>query len=202
VRRGQRLEYLTIGYNCLEGLVSIAAGWAAGSVSLIAFGLDSFIEVTSGAALLWRLGRDSAGRQRESAERTALRMVGWCFLALAAYVAWESATTLIWREAPEKSWPGILITAISVVAMPLLARAKRRVAAGLASGAMHADSRQTEFCTYLSAIVLAGLALNAAFGWWWADPAAGLAMVPIIAQEGLDGLRGKACDCAGGCGGQ
>ena len=199
VRRGQRLEYFTIGYNSIEGLVSIIAGAIAGSVSLIGFGLDSIIEVTSGAALLWRLNNDPNPTQREQVERTTLRIVGACFIALAAYIAYESGSTLIRHEAPERSIPGIFIAAMSVMVMPLLARAKRRVAAGIGSGAMHADSRQTDFCTYLSAILLGGLLLNAVAGWWWADPVAGLVMVPIIVKEGLAGLRGKACGCGAVC---
>ncbi len=199
VRRGQRLEYFTLGYNCLEGLVSIIAGWIAGSVSLVGFGLDSAIEVASGAALLWRLHHDLNPKRREQVERTTLRIVGWCFLALAAYILYESASTLIGREAPERSIPGIAIAAASLLAMPLLARAKRRVAAGIGSAAMHADSRQTDFCTYLSAILLGGLLLNAVARWWWADPVAGMVMVPIIAKEGAGALKGKACGCADGC---
>jgi divalent metal cation (Fe/Co/Zn/Cd) transporter len=200
VRRGQRLEYFTIAYNSLEGLVSIVAGAIAGSVSLIGFGLDSSIEVTSGAALLWRLHHDLDHSRREQVERTTLRIVGGCFVALAAYILYESATALIRHQSPERSIPGIAIAALSLAVMPLLARAKRRVAAGIGSGAMQADSRQTDFCTYLSAILLGGLLLNAVAGWWWADPVAGLVMVPIIAKEGVNGLRGKACcdDC--GCG--
>ena len=199
VRRGQRLEYFTISYNSLEGLVSIVAGLIAGSVSLIGFGLDSAIEVASGTALLWRLHHDLDPSRREQVERTTLRIVGWCFIALAAYITYESGSTLIRREGPERSIPGIIIAALSVVVMPLLARAKRRVATGIRSGAMRADSRQADFCTYLSAILLCGLLLNATAGWWWADPVAGLLMVPIIAKEGIDGLRGDACcdDC--GC---
>lgn len=193
VRRGQRLEYFTIGYNCLECLVSIAAGLIAGSVSLIGFGLDSAIEVASGAALLWRLHHDMNPHRREQVERTTLRIVGWCFIVLAAYIAYESGSTMIRHEAPDRSVPGIVIAAASVVVMPLLARAKRRVATGIGSRAMHADSRQTDFCAYLSAILLGGLILNAVLGWWWADPLAALAMVPIILKEGIDGLRGRAC---------
>jgi divalent metal cation (Fe/Co/Zn/Cd) transporter len=193
VRRGRRLEYFTVAYNCLEGLVSIVAGAIAGSVSLIGFGLDSIIEVTSGAVLLWRLHYDLDPSRRELAERTTLRIVGGCFIALAAYIACQSASTLIRREIPERSLPGIIIAAVSVIVMPLLARAKRKVAAGIGSGAMQADSRQTDFCTYLSAILLGGLLLNALAGWWWADPVAGLVMVPIIAKEGVDGFRGKTC---------
>lgn len=200
MQRGRRLEYFTVTYNSVEGLASLAAGLYAGSVSLIGFGLDSVIEVASGAALLWRLGRDWDASRRERVERTTLRIVGWCFLALAAYIAGEAGATLFEREAPRRSFAGILIAAVSVVVMPCLARAKRRVAAGIASGALTADSKQADFCAYLSAIMLAGLLLNALAGWWWADPAAGLAMVPIIAKEGVEGLQGKACcgDCDGG----
>ena len=197
VRRGRRLEYFTIGYNTLEGLVSLIAGAIAGSVSLTGFGLDSIIEVTSGAALLWRLRQDHQRSRREQLERTTLRIVGACFLALAAYILYESIASLLSREAPRPSIPGILVAAASVIVMPVLARSKRRVAAGLASGAMRADSRQTDFCTYLSAILLGGLLLNAIAGWWWADPVAGLVMAPVIAAEGIRGLRGQACcdDC-------
>jgi divalent metal cation (Fe/Co/Zn/Cd) transporter len=123
--------------------------------------------------------------------------VGGCFIVLALYILYESGSTLIGHDAPERSIPGIIVAAVSVVVMPLLARAKRRVASGIGSRAMEADSRQTDFCTYLSAILLGGLLLNAVVGWWWADPVAGLVMVPIIAKEGVDGLWGKACcdDC-------
>jgi divalent metal cation (Fe/Co/Zn/Cd) transporter len=195
VRHGRRLEYFTIGYNMLEGLISVTAGAIAGSVALVGFGLDSLIEVTSGAALLWRLRHDVDPERRERVELWALRIVGWCFLALAAYVAYESVSALIGRDAPDRSIPGIAIAAVSVVVMPLLARAKRRVAAGIGSRAMRADSRQTDFCAYLSAILLAGLLLNALLGWWWADPVAGLGMVPLIAREGYVSLKGKPCGC-------
>jgi divalent metal cation (Fe/Co/Zn/Cd) transporter len=199
VRRGQRLEYFTIAYNSAEGLVSIVAGLIAGSVSLIGFGLDSIIEVASGSAMLWRLHHDLDRSRRERVERTTLRIVGACFIALALYIAYQSGSTLIRHESPGRSIPGIIVAAVSVVVMPLLARAKRRVAAGIGSGAMRADSKQADFCMYLSAVLLGGLLLNALLGWWWADPVAGIVMVPIIAKEGVDGLRGKACcdDC--GC---
>jgi divalent metal cation (Fe/Co/Zn/Cd) transporter len=193
VQRGRNLEYFTIAYNSAEGLISLVAGFIAGSVSLVGFGLDSLIEVTSGAALLWRLHRDLSESRREAAERLTLRIVGWCFVALAAYVGFDSGWTLVQHEKPERSIPGIVVAAVSVVVMPLLARAKRRVAVGIGSAAMKADSRQTDFCTYLSAILLGGLLLNAVLGWWWADAVAGLVMVPIIAKEGVDSIRGKGC---------
>jgi len=199
IQRGRALEYFTVGYNTLEGLVSIIAGLIAGSVSLVGFGLDSFIEVTSGTALLWRLHHDWNEARREAVERITLRIVGSCFIALAVYIAFDSGLTLVRHEKPERSIPGIVVAAVSVVVMPLLARAKRRVAEGIDSAAMRADSRQTDFCAYLSAILLVGLLLNALLGWWWADPVAGVVMVPIIAKEGVDAIRGKDCEKCG-CG--
>ena len=170
VRRGQRLEYFTVAYNSLEGAASMVAGVLAGSVSLVGFGLDSLIEVASGAALLWRLHYDLDTSRREQVERTAFRTVRACFIALALYILYESSSTLIRHVPPERSIAGIVIASISVIVMPLLARAKRRVARQIGSGAMHADSKQADFCTYLSAILLGGLLLNAFFGWWWMDP--------------------------------
>jgi divalent metal cation (Fe/Co/Zn/Cd) transporter len=197
IRQGQRLEYFTVAYNSAEGLVSIVAGLIAGSVSLVGFGLDSIIEVASGAALLWRLHHDLDRSRRQQVERATLRVVGWCFVALALYILYESGSTLIGHKAPERSLAGIIVAAVSLVVMPLLARAKRRVAAGIGSGAMSADSKQADFCTYLSAILLVGLLANASLGWWWADPVAGLVMVPIIGREGVEGLKGRTCcdDC-------
>ena len=197
VRRGRALQYLTVGWNSAEALVSVAAGVVAGSIALVGFGLDSVIEVSSGAIILWRLRAEHDAARREHAERRALKLVGWSFVALAAYVAFDAAKALWRREAPEESFVGIAVAVVSLIAMPLLARAKRRVAARLGSAAMRADSRQTDLCAYLSAILLAGLLLNAWLGWWWADPAAGLVMVPIIAYEGIEALRGKTCcdDC-------
>lgn len=196
VRRGQWLEYFTVAYNSLEGLIAIVAGLFAGSIALFGFGVDSAIEVTSGAALLWRLREDADHARRERAELLSLRIVGISFLALAAYVSYESVSLLLRREAPERSLPGIALAAVSVVVMPLLARAKRNIAGVIGSAALRADAKQTEFCTYLSAILLAGLLLNALLGWRWADPAAALAMAPIIANEGVRALRGKGCECA------
>jgi divalent metal cation (Fe/Co/Zn/Cd) transporter len=194
VRRGRSLEYFTIAWNALEGLVAVVAGAIAGSISLVGFGIDSFIEVTSGSVLLWRMSVDAEVHRRELNERRALRIVGVCFLLLGAYIAYESALDLWSRRAPEHSIPGIVLACVSLVVMPLLSRAKRKVGHALGSAAMHADAKQTEFCTYLSAILLAGLLLNTLFGIWWADPAAALIMVPIIAKEGIEGLQGKACD--------
>jgi len=193
VRHGRRLEYFTIAWNGLEGLVAVVAGAIAGSISLVGFGIDSFIEVTSGSVLLWRMSVDAEVQRRDPNERRALRIVGVCFLLLAAYIAYESVLDLWSRRTPEHSIPGIVLACISLVVMPLLSRAKRKVGRALGSAAMHADAKQTEFCTYLSAILLLGLLANAFLGLWWADPVAALIMVPIIAKEGIEGLQGKAC---------
>jgi divalent metal cation (Fe/Co/Zn/Cd) transporter len=197
VVRGRRLEYLTVGWNSLEAVVSIVAGVFAGSIALVGFGLDSVIETSSGSALLWRLshGNEHDAESRERAERISLRIVGASFLALAGYVGVEAAKDLWTRGVPEHSVPGIVIAALSLIAMPLLARAKRNVARTLNSHALRADSRQTDLCAYLSAILLGGLLFNFLLGWWWADPVAGLIMVPIIVREGITALKGDPCGC-------
>ena len=198
VRRGLRLNYLTLGYNALEAAAALAAGVAAGSVSLVGFGVDSVIEVTASVAAQWRLRTDADPARRVRAERRTHHVVGASFLALAAWVAYEAADALWAREVPERSVVGVLILALSVAVMPLLARAKRRVARALDSRALAAEATQTALCAYLSAIALGGVALNTLLGWWWADPVAALAMTPIIAKEGLEGLRGRpACDDCG-----
>lgn len=194
VQRGLRLELLTVGWNALEAMICIVAGMVAGSIALIGFGLDSVIETSSGAVMLWRLATDRDGARRAARERRALRLIGLCFLALAAYVGYEATASLILREAPEASPVGIALTALSLIVMPLLARAKRRVASEIGSHAMRADARQTDICAYLSAILLGGLALNALFSWWWADAVAALLMTPIIVKEGVQALRGEGCD--------
>ena len=198
VRRGRYLEYFTIGYNSLEGLIAVGAGLMAGSIALIGFGFDSLIEVTSGAVLLWRLYADVDEARRERVEAISLRLVGICFIVLALYVIHDSVESLLRRQTPDESLIGIVLAAVSLIVMPLLVRAKRRVARGINSGALMADSKQTELCTYLSAILLGGLLLNALFGWWWADPVAALIMVPIIAKEGIEALRGETC-CDDAC---
>jgi cation diffusion facilitator family transporter len=199
VARGRKLEYFTIAYNSLEGVIAVVAGLMAGSIALVGFGFDSLIEVTSATVLLWRLHADVDEARRERIEAVSLRLVGACFMILALYVTYDSVKSLIKREAPEESIVGIVLAAISVVVMPLLVRAKRKVARGINSGALMADSKQTELCTYLSAILLVGLLLNALLGWWWADPVAALIMVPIIVKEGMEGLRGETC-CDDECG--
>jgi divalent metal cation (Fe/Co/Zn/Cd) transporter len=193
VQRGLNLEYFTVAWNALEAMVALASGAVAGSIALIGFGLDSVIEVSSGGILLWRLHSDGDEPRREGLERRAQRLVGVTLLALAAYVASDSGLSLVRKEAPERSLPGIVLAIVSLIVMPLLARSKRKVASVLASSAMQADSRQTDICAYLSAILLLGLLLNAALGWWWADPVAGIAMTPLIAYEGVQAVRGKTC---------
>lgn len=195
VQRGLALNYLTIAYNVVEAVVAIAAGVVAGSVALLGFGLDSVIEVTASGAAQWRLRADLDMARRERAERTTLRIIGWSFLALAAYVVFDSVSALLRREPPERSVVGLVLLALSAIVMPVLARAKRRVARAMTSRALEADATQTSLCAYLSVIALAGVALNATLGWWWADPVAAIAMVPIIAKEGLEGVRARGCDC-------
>lgn len=193
IRKGRRLEYVTLGWNLGEAAVSIGAGVFAGSTALVGFGIDSLIECISGSILLWRLRHGEKGERREQQAR---KLVGVSLLLLAAYVAYEAAESLIKKEPPAASYVGIAVAAAAVIVMPLLARAKRKVAASLGSGAMHADSRQSDICGYLSAVLLVGLAANALLGWWWADPMAGLVMVPIIGKEGIEALRGEECGCS------
>jgi len=192
-RRGFYLQYLTIGWNSAECLVALAAGFVAGSIALVGFGFDSAIEVTSSLAALWRLARDSDERARERAERSTLYAIGICFLLLAGYVAYEACAALITRRPPDPSMFGIIVAALSLIVMPILVHLKRRVARELQSGALEAEARQTRVCAYLSAILVAGLGLNAALGWWWADPVAALAMTPFIAWEGIEAVRGHTC---------
>lgn len=190
---GRRLEYFSLSWTVTEAVVAITAGVFAASIALVGFGADSVIESLSSLVLLWRLQWHEVDERRE---RLALRLVGVCFLILAAYIAFEAAHSLIRREPPHASFVGVALSVASLIIMPLLARAKRRVAARLDSAALAADSRQSELCAYLSAILLGGLALNAVCGWWWADPVAALIMVPIIIREGTQALRGEVCnDC-------
>jgi divalent metal cation (Fe/Co/Zn/Cd) transporter len=193
VLRGKRLSYLGLGYNVAEAVVSLGAGLLSNSVALVGFGIDSVIEVSSAGAALWRLQVERDPAKRERVERVTHRIIGWCFLALAAYVGVDGMLTLWHRERPDRSVVGIVILTASVVVMPVLARAKRRVAAQIGSRSLTADAAQTSLCAYLSAIALAGVALNAGAGWWWADPVAALCMTPIIVAEGLEGVRGKVC---------
>jgi divalent metal cation (Fe/Co/Zn/Cd) transporter len=189
VRRGIRLSFATIAYNSFEAIGSLIAGFLAGSVALVGFGIDSVIEVTASIAAQWRLRTDWDESRRERVEVVTMRVVGVCFIALAIYILVDAANTLARREAPERSPFGIVILALSVVVMPILATSKKRVARAMKSGALEAEAAQTSLCAYLSVIGLAGVLLNAAFGWWWADPVAALLMVPIIGREGVEGIR-------------
>lgn len=191
LRRARLLEIFTIAWNSLEGIIAIGLGLLAGSIALVGFGIDSVIETSSGVILLWRLQGGRNAEQDDAAERRALRLVGASLLALGVYVAGDAALSLARRDAPDTSLAGIVLAAVSLLVMPLLARAKYRLAGQLDSEALRADGTQTIICAYLSAMLLAGLALNAQFGWWWADPVAALGMVPIILREGLEAWRGE-----------
>lgn len=194
IKRGQLLQYATLSYCGLEGIVGIVAGIACGSVALVGFGLDSAIEVTSGIASLARLKADGHAIWHERMEKISLKVIGVCFIALAFYVGWESIEALATHHVPEVSLPGLFLACSSVLIMPRLAKAKKAVAEKLGSAALKADSNQAVFCSYLSAILLLGLVLNTVLGWWWADSVAALCMVPIIGREGLLAMAGKSCN--------
>jgi divalent metal cation (Fe/Co/Zn/Cd) transporter len=192
VRRGRRLAYWTLLATVLEATLALVAGAQADSMALLGFGVDSLVEVFSAGVVLWRLRVGEAGERRE---KRALRLIGASLLLLAVYVAVDAAHHLIVGERPRPSYLGVATAIGSLIAMQWLARAKRRVAAELTSGAVHADSQQSAICSYLAAILLVGLALNALLGWWWADPVAALAMTPLIVREGWDAWNGETCAC-------
>ena len=194
VKRGLALNWITLTYNALEGVVALVVGLLAGSVTLIGFGVDSVIEVTASGAAQWRLRADLTPDRRERIEGYTSRIIGLCFLGLGAYVLVESANVLIRRQPSYPSMVGLVLLVLSASVMPLLARAKMRVARGLESRALQSEARQTSLCAYLSVIALVGVGLNAALGWWWADPVAALAMTPIIVGEGVNAVRGDPCD--------
>ena len=195
LRRGLGLEYLTVGWNVIEGVVAVTAALAAGSVALLGFGIDSFVESVSGAILIWRLRAEIGGNideeTIEAVERRAERLVGGSFFVLAAYIAFDAVTTLLAQEKPEVSPVGIALTTLSIAVMLWLARAKRKVAGELGSRALAADAEQTQACWYLSVVVLAGIGLNALFGWWWADPVAALGVVILLVREGREAWQGE-----------
>jgi divalent metal cation (Fe/Co/Zn/Cd) transporter len=199
-QRSLHLAYATAGYNLLEGVVAVAAGAVASSTALLGFGLDSFAEVSSALVVIWQF----RSRLPEARERLALRLIALSFFALAAWVTVEAVRSLLGHGEAGTSPAGIAIAATSVVVMPLLVWAKRRTGRELGSATVVADSMQTMLCTWLSAIVLAGLVLNAVLGWSWADPVAALVIAAVAVREGVEAWRGEQCDdcCSGGTGGQ
>jgi divalent metal cation (Fe/Co/Zn/Cd) transporter len=196
LRAALRLEYLTLGWNVVEAAVGIAAGLAAGSTALVGFGGDSVVESLSGAVLIWRLSVERRGTdpvRAEVVERRARRLVALSMWALAAYVVGQAVADLAAAKGPEPSPVGIGLGVASLATMWLLARAKRARARQLHSHALEADAAQTDICWQLSAVMLLGLALNAAFGWWWADGAAALGMAALIAREGREAWSDRDC---------
>lgn len=184
-RAGLRLEYFTVAYNILEGVVSVLAGAAAGSIALVGFGLDSFIECFSGLILIWRLRRHSDDGEREAwLESKAVRLVALSFFLLAAYVGSESLRKLYLHEMPDGSIAGIFIALLSIIIMQSLARKKLKLGRALGSRALIADAKETVACIYFSVALLSGLLLNYLWGWWWADPAASLVIVAFLFREG------------------
>lgn len=200
VQRALRLEYLTVGWNIVEGVIAISAALAAGSVALLGFGIDSFVESTSGGVLIWRLKAERSGMDSEAIEqldRRAHKLVALTLFGLAAYIVIDAGKTIWLRERPEPSPVGIGLTTVSLIVMLWLARAKRRAAKALGSRALEADAFQTTACWWLSLIALSGMALNAAFGWWWADPVAALGMTYFLVREGREAWKGE--DTCHGC---
>jgi cation diffusion facilitator family transporter len=190
-RRALWLEYFTVGWNVIEGVVAIGAGIIAGSVALIGFGVDSSIEVISALGLLWRLrkaGPDATVQEESRAERRALYVVAATFFLLAAYIAFEAVSSLLGREAPDRSTVGLVLSVLSLVIMPALAWWKQRTGHQMASRALVADAAETWVCSYLSLALLAGVGLHELFGWWWADPVGALAMLPVILWQGWETL--------------
>lgn len=196
LNRGLVLEYITIGWNLIEGVIAVLAALAAGSVALLGFGIDSFVESASGFVLLWRLlseRRGVSGDRIARLDHRAHRFVALSLFALALYVAIDASLALLHREVPKPSTVGMVLTSISILVMLWLGRAKRRVAAALGSRAMEADAFQTTACWWLSVSALAGLGLNALWRWWWADPVAALVMAVLIVREGWEAWRGQEC---------
>ena len=188
-QKALHLEYFTVGWNVLEGVIAITAGILASSIALVGFGLDSSIEVASAVVLIWRLRKHGDEGEEERAERRAIFVVGVTFLALALYVTYESIKKLVVQEQPAESLVGILLAIVSLIVMPVLAWQKRKVAAELHSRALAADALETLACSYLSFTLLLGLGLNASWGWWWADPLAALAMVVFLLREGWEAIE-------------
>jgi divalent metal cation (Fe/Co/Zn/Cd) transporter len=192
-RRSLRLAYATAGYNLAEGVVAVAAGAAASSTALIGFGVDSFIEVSSALVVIWQF----RSRVPEDRERRALRLIAVSFFALAGWIGVDAVRSLLGHGEAQPSPVGIGIAAVSLVVMPALVWAKRRTGRELGSATVVADSTQTLLCTYLSAILLVGLTLNAWLGWSWADPVAALVIAAVAVREGVAAWRGEQCaDCA------
>lgn len=193
VRRAQLLAAASVGYNVIEAGIALTAGLLAGSIALVGFGLDSVVEVSSGLIILWQFRHPFP----ESRERRALRLMAMSFFALAAYVGLESLRALVTGHVPDASTVGIALAAASLAIMPFLSWAQRRTGRSLGSDAVVADSTQTLLCTYLSAVLLAGLVLNAVLGWSWADPVAGLVIAAVAVREGREAWRGEGC-CGSG----
>ncbi|QRK07779.1 cation transporter [Archangium violaceum] len=197
LQRATALTLLTLGWNVVEGIIAVVAALAAGSVALLGFGVDSFVESTSAGVMLWRLSAERRARrtpeEMDRLDRRAHRLIGLSLFALAAYIAWEAGSALLTREKPQPSFVGIGLTLVSLGVMVWLARAKKRTAVALGSRAMAADAFQTTACWWLSLITLGGIGLNALFGWWWADPAAALGMTLFIAKEAREAWRGEDC---------
>jgi len=195
LQRAALLQWLTVGHGLIEGTVALLASHGSQSVALLGFGLDSLIEVVSASVVLWRIASIARQGRWYLSEVAGLRVVGTGFVLLGLSITFDAIKALLTHDKPTESIPGIVIAILSVLCMPLLGQAKKRISGEIGSHTMRADSKQTHFCAYLAGITLIGLVANSWLGWWWMDPAAALVMVPIMGWEGIQALRGHACGC-------
>lgn len=197
VSRALNLEYLTVGWNVVEGVVAVCAALLAGSVAILGFGIDSFVECASAGVLIWRLQAERrggiSGAKLEAIEHRARKLVAASLFLLAAYVTFDAGRTLWSGDRPDFSPIGVGLLVLSIAVMLWLARAKRALARDLESEALEADAAQTTACWWLSVAALVGVGLNGLLGWWWADPVAALAIAVLVAREGREAWQGKAC---------
>jgi divalent metal cation (Fe/Co/Zn/Cd) transporter len=195
LQRAALLQWLTVAHGLFEGVGALIASHGADSVALLGFGLDSIIEVCSASVVLWRLASIARQGRWHLSELAGLRLVGTGFLVLATSIAYDAIKSLGHHEIPKETILGIVVAVLSVALMPILGQAKKKISGEIGSHSMRADAKQTHFCAFLAGITLVGLGLNSLFGWWWADSAAALLMVPIMGWEGYQAIRGKACGC-------
>ncbi len=197
-KKALSLSYFTVGYNVLEGIVSIIAGSLVGSIALVGFGLDSFVESLSGSVMIWRFRKHGkmTEEEEERVEAKAIRLIAYTFFILGSYILYESVKKLCFHEIPYPSLLGIIIAIVSMIVMPVLFYIKYRTGKSINSKSLMADSKQTLACAFLSVALLIGLGINYLYGLWWADPIVGVIIVIFLIKEGYTALKeGKVCSC-------